>query len=116
MIKQKLAILLDSNIIDTDTYQYVLDVINYLLENQVIAEVDDADVFLTHLAMAHYRQKTGEIVNRLDEDFMIQIIEDENYQKALEVWADIKDMTKITFAESELGFFYMHLLTLLKEW
>ena len=56
MIREKLAILLSSEIIDQETQDYVLSVLEYLLKENIIEEEQQADVFLTHLAMADMRR------------------------------------------------------------
>jgi hypothetical protein len=66
MIHEKLTILLTSDIIDQETHDYVLSVLNYLLQNDIIEEEKKADVFLTHLAMADMRRKKSESINDLD--------------------------------------------------
>ena len=45
MIREKLAILLSSEIIDQETQVYVLSVLEYLLKKNVIEEEQQADVF-----------------------------------------------------------------------
>ena len=63
MIRDKLTVLLDSGIVDQETYDYVFNVLSYLLEKEIVEEEQQADVFLTHLAMADMRRKNNETVN-----------------------------------------------------
>lgn len=115
MIKEKLDILVSSEVIDEDTRQYVLQVLDYLLENSIINEVAESDVFLTHLAMADTRRKKNESVASLDDFILSEIIADSKYYDSKELWESIEEIATKNFEEAELDYFYLHIINLLKE-
>ena len=43
MIRDKLTVLLDSGIVDQETYDYVFNVLSYLLEKEIVEEEQQAD-------------------------------------------------------------------------
>ncbi|MBP1045072.1 PRD domain-containing protein [Enterococcus sp. BWM-S5] len=115
MIKQKLIVLEESGIIDTEVHNYVLAVCDYLKEKQIIKEDHEADVFLTHLAMAAARQKSGEAVNALDPFIKEQIISDSQYLHSQVLWQELAELVTIDFDETELDYFYLHICNMLNE-
>lgn len=115
MIKQKLEILVESQIIEEETQSYVLRVLDYLLGKQLIEETRKADVFLTHLAMADARRKKNESIANLDEFILAEIESDPTYLHSKELWQDLEKMTENKFEEAELDYFYLHIINMLKE-
>lgn len=115
MIKEKLDILVSSEVIDEATRQYVLQVLEYLLENNIINEVAESDVFLTHLAMADTRRKKNEAVASLDDFILSEITADPKFSDAKDLWVSIEEMATKNFEEAELDYFYLHIINLLKE-
>ncbi len=115
MIKEKLEILVTSEIIDEETQLYILKVLEYLLEKKIIQEVSEADVFLTHLAMADTRRKKQETVANLDDFILSEINADPKYLHSKELWQDLQNMAEKQFEDAELDYFYLHIINLLKE-
>lgn len=115
MIKEKLDILVSSEVIDEDTRQYVLQVLDYLLENRIINEVAESDVFLTHLSMADTRRKKNEAVASLDDFILSEITTDPKFSDSKKLWISIEEMATKNFEEAELDYFYLHIINLLKE-
>lgn len=115
MIKEKLEILVTSEVIDEETRQYVLKVLDYLLDNNMINEIAESDVFLTHLAMADTRRKKNEAVASLDDFILSEITADSKFSDAKELWENIEEMATKNFEEAELDYFYLHIINLLKE-
>ncbi|MGX6971138.1 PRD domain-containing protein [Vagococcus bubulae] len=115
MIKEKLKILVDSGVIDEDTQNYILKVLQYLLEREVINSIEQADVFLTHLAMADTRRKSNELISSLDDFVLSEIESDPKYWHSKELWQDLNKMVDKDFEEAELDYLYLHIINLLKE-
>ena len=116
MIREKLAILLSSEIIDQETQDYVLSVLEYLLKKNVIEEEQQADVFLTNLAMADIRRKKSETINDLESFIRAEIEADEKFLHSKELWQDLQEMTSNKhFDETELDYFYLHIINMLRE-
>ena len=116
MIREKLAILLSSKVIDENTYEYVLHVLDYLLQQKIIDNDKKADDFLTHLAMADQRRKQNETINALESFISQEIQSDPKFLHSKELWQDLQRMTKgKQFAEAELDYFYLHIINMLRE-
>ncbi len=115
MIKQKLEILVTSEIIEKETENYVLAVLDHLLDNEIVKETSEAEVFLTHLAMADARRKKNEGIASLDELILTEIESDPNYLQAKELWQTLEEMAGDKFEEAELAYFYLHIINILKE-
>ncbi len=115
MIKQKLEILVESQIIEKTTEDYVLKVLDYLLATKIISDATKADVFLTHLAMADARRKKNESIASLDDFIVAEITGDPNFLHSKELWQDLEEMAENKFEEAELDYFYLHIINMLKE-
>lgn len=115
MINEKLKVLLKSGVIDEETNAYVRDVLQYLLKNNIISSEDQADIFLTHLAMAHMRQKEDDAVSQMDDIIKSEIENNERYEESQQLWKIIDNMSELQFGESELHYFYLHIINMLKE-
>ena len=112
---QKLEILKEANLINQDVYDYIIATMA-LLEKEGIElhENDGAETFLTHLAMAATRQSTDEKIEPLDELLYNELIEDSNFPYAIEIWKKINNISPISFGETELNYFYVHLCSMLE--
>ncbi len=115
MIKEKLKVLLESGVIDQETFDYSITVLAYLLENKIINTAEAADVFLTHLAMADARRKAGEAVNALDDFILNEIKGDLRYEQAVTIWKQLQVLEPKEFVNSELGYFHLHLTNMIEE-
>ncbi|WP_278530592.1 hypothetical protein [Enterococcus asini] len=116
MIREKLTILLSSEVIDQETHDYVLGVLDYLLKNDIIEGEEKADVFLTHLAMADMRRKKSETINDLESFIRAEIESDAKFLHSKELWQDLQKMTSDKqFDDAELDYFYLHIINMLRE-
>lgn len=113
MITKKLEILKKSGVIDKETQQFVLAVNVYLLENKVIAEEEQMDMFLTHLAMADARQKKNEAVIKMDKLILSEIENNVNLAASKKLWQELKQYSSTKFSSDELWFIYMHIINIL---
>lgn len=114
MINEKLTLLLQSDVIDQDTFNYVKAVLDYLLDKKIITKEEQSEVFLTHLAMADSRRKTGEPVAELDPAVLDEIRSDPKYFHSIELWKDLQKMSNKNFESTELDYFYLHIINMLK--
>ncbi|MGX6962356.1 PRD domain-containing protein [Vagococcus xieshaowenii] len=115
MIKQKLEILVSTDVISKETQDYSLEVLEYLLNKEIIKESAEAEVFLTHLAMADARRVKNEAVASLDEFIISDIMMNPKYEKAKVIWSELEKINGNEFEESELDYFYLHIINILKE-
>jgi len=113
MIKNKLLILLDNNVIEKPIYDALLTILIYLLNKKIINDEQRSDFFLTHLAMACTRHNKGAPINFLDDDLKKEIIESENYPKSQRLWAKLQEILPLEFPESEMAYIHLHLINFL---
>lgn len=115
MIQEKLDILKDTNVIDETAYNYSQEALVYLKNNDIIKEDDEADVLITHLAMATARQNTDEKIDGVDGMILSDIQSDEKYDQATQIWDELRAFAPAKFEDNEEGYFHLHLVTLLRE-
>lgn len=115
MIEEKLTILLENEIIDEETFKEMNDVLTYMKKNDVIDDEDEADIFITHLAMASGRVKNQEEpIAAVDDAVKGQIIEAPEYEDAVQLWDELSRIVSVNFPAIENDYFYLHLVTLLQ--
>ena len=116
MMIQKLDILKESNLIDEEIYDYVLQAMDYLGEQGLTPEESPpTETFLTHLAMAAARQKKEEPpIERLDEMIREEMASDQHFSRAQAIWEKVAERSPVTFGEEELDYFYLHLCNMLQ--
>lgn len=112
MIREKLKVLRENDVIDEKVEEKVLQAGELLIEEEIIKDLDEADVFLTHLAMSFSRE---EELNEVDDSIKNQIVNNEHYSKAVDVWKKLRDKLDLDHSESEDDYMFMHLLTLLEK-
>lgn len=115
MISVKLSILRESDVIDEQTEQFVIDVNKYLLENKIVTDEANLDMFLTHLAMAEARQKKNELVVKMDEIILTEIKNDKKLHQSVDLWTKLVPFSSIEFSEDELWFVHMHIINILNK-
>ncbi|GEK89689.1 hypothetical protein SAMN04488100_12116 [Alkalibacterium putridalgicola] len=115
MIQEKLDLLKENKVIDQTAYDYSQEALAYLKKEKVIEEDDDADVLITHLAMATARQNTDEKIEGVDDAILAEIQSDSHYDQAKELWNELKAFAPAEFETNEEGYFHLHLVTLLQE-
>ncbi|MDO4431984.1 MAG: PRD domain-containing protein [Aerococcaceae bacterium] len=117
MILEKLKILQDSKVIDEDTYQFALNVLANFKELELIQADNEADVFLTHLAMADSRRKLNDYsIGEMDKFILDEVEKNEHYMQSKEIWESIsKKYTRDNFSDNEKHYIYLHLTNLLNK-
>lgn len=113
MIQEKLTILRENNVINDSVYDYAQEVLKFMKAQNIISNEDEADTFITHLAMATARQYTEETINSVDQMINEQIKVDQKYDEALNYWNKITELAPVSFRENEAEYFHLHLVTLL---
>jgi len=112
MIRKKLEILKDQNVINQEILNFNLDILELLKERNIIEDDEEADTFITHLAMAMARDE-DESINALEDETLEEIRADEDFEKAQSLWKEIDERAPINFHENETGYFHLHLVNLL---
>ncbi|EDP68072.1 hypothetical protein CAT7_00895 [Carnobacterium sp. AT7] len=116
MIQEKLTILRENNVINDSVYDYAQEVLKFMKAQNIINNEDEADTFITHLAMATARQYTEETINSVDQMINEQIKADQKYDEALKYWNEIAALAPIPFRENEAEYLHLHLVTLLNNY
>lgn len=112
MIRKKLDILKENSVINQEILEFNLEILELLKDRNIIEKEDEADTFITHLAMAMAR-KDDEEINAMEDVVLVEIKEDENFEQAKKLWEEIKELSPVTFHDNETGYFYLHLVNLL---
>lgn len=115
MLKTRIEILEQANVISKEAAEYVNEVIDMMCEELKEFDVEKAEMFTTHIAMAAERGKSGEGVEELDRDIWISVTESENYGKAAEFYEKMLKEAPIQFPESEKQFIMLHLCNLFEQ-
>lgn len=110
MLKQRIEILLNANVISNECAGYVNKVIDLLAEHEL--EQGKMEMFTTHLAMATERIIKHEDLTCLPDDVWQQIASHNQYKKAEEVYQKISLLAPIKIPNEEMQYLIMHLCNL----
>lgn len=113
MLKERIQILLDGNVISPEAAKFTDDVIDLLGENTY--EESKMEMFTTHLAMATARVQKGEPVSELEDSIWQQVQDDSQYQNARKLFEEIKDLCPVQYPEGESRFLVMHLCNMIQD-
>lgn len=113
MLKQRIAILKEAQVISIPCADYVNGVID-LLEP---LHLDQAklEMFTTHLAMATERMMKNDSVECLDEAIWQEVSGCATYQKAEDFYLDMVQGCPIDYPKEEKQFLMMHLCNLFQD-
>lgn len=115
MLDTRLKVLEDAEIISLETGNYVRKVIEQLHNYISIDEKQSvSEMLVTHLAMATQRMLNQEGIESLDDIIWQEVVNDEAYERAVELYASIMIDAPCTFPEGEKRFLVMHLCNLIK--
>lgn len=113
MIEEKFNILLESGTITKSAFDCGRETAAWLTEEKIIGDVDQADMFLTHLVMAITRAERGESVDGLSEEMWAGVTSEAVYPKAKALWPDTPAARNCRLGKTETRFCIMHLCVLL---
>ncbi|MDR2772361.1 MAG: PRD domain-containing protein [Elusimicrobiota bacterium] len=111
---ERLKILLDNNVIDKETFDFMVVVFKKLTSKYKLTE-PSIEMIVTHLAMATQRIKSGQTINPLNEEIIKEVETENLYPQALEIYEDLLSASRVVFPQSEKVFIVTHLLNLIKE-
>lgn len=114
MLKERLTILLENNVITQDVFDYVLEVHEEIISVEKI-DGSPMEVFLTHLAMATQRIVNQDIVNGMEEAILDDVKSSDYFEDAKRISDLIVQKSFITIPESEQHYFWLHLSSALQE-
>lgn len=106
-MNDRLKILYDANVISFEAADYSNIVLEYL-KKQGYSE-EKTEVLITHIAMATQRVIDKSEVMPFNDEIWQQIIENENYNRAIETFNKIKESCPVVYPIDEERFIIMHL-------
>lgn len=115
MLKTRIQILEQGNVISKEVADYVNEVIDVMYAELEEFDMQKAEMFTTHIAMATQRVCNNEEVKDLDEDTWAEIIKSESYEKASAFSEKILKKAPVQCPESEKRFILLHLCNLLEK-
>lgn len=110
MIIEKLQVLVENNVISKLESQMTLDAGDLLIKENIISQYDQAEVFLTHFAMALSR---SEELPAMESFVKKQILTNDFYEKAKRIWHQIYQNLKVEIDPNEADYMILHLIQLL---
>ncbi|MEG0177600.1 PRD domain-containing protein [Anaerorhabdus sp.] len=113
MLKERIRILENANIISAESASYVIGVIDELADSNL--ETGKMEMFTTHLAMATERIIKKEAVDNLDEGIWAEVVKHASYEKASVFYDKMVLKAPIPYPEEEKRFLLMHLCNLFAE-
>lgn len=116
-MKERMLILLNSNVISQDAYDGVQSVVAHLNKEWGLNPEDDQyQIAMTHLARAADRIRSNESVAQgLDEEFMVEIKACENYAGIIDMNNKVCTLMKLENAPIEENSFFIFNLASLCE-
>jgi len=113
-LELRLTILRDGGQISQETCSHISDAIAWMGAKRHMALTEDnAAMFVTHMAVALERVCKGVPVAPLEAILLTEIMRSQHYHEAQAIAAELEKLWGISFPDSELGFIWLHLCTLL---
>lgn len=110
---KRLNILKDSNQISDDTYSKVIKIIQILEHRWGIKLTEEnGGMFITHISIAIERIKSKNYVEKLDKNICLEVENNDNYLKSVEVYKDIEEIIAVKIPKAEKYFILMYLCNL----
>lgn len=108
---EKLSVLRDVGKLDSDSFEFLIDVDDYFETNYYS---DDNEMLLIHLSVAIDRMLQKTSVDKMPYDLWSQIISKPEYKIAKSVWNDLKFKSPVRFNEEETQYILLHVLNILR--
>ena len=109
----RLGLLKDGGQIDQETYEKLLEVPVIIKDKWGIEVLEENGAMLiTHMAAALMRVKRGETVSPMEEEILLQLKTEKDYENSRILLNIIEEELKITLPEEEREFIILHLCTL----
>jgi len=112
---ERLKILSDSNVIDTDIYDTSVILHNSIMTEKGFVETEAYTVAMTHLAMAMHRVKNGEVVAEMDEATVSDLKSQPCFKEVETVIDDIVSQFEFEVPLSEMQYLWLHFLNIYSE-
>ncbi|TXJ45193.1 PRD domain-containing protein [Brachyspira pilosicoli] len=114
-LETRLEILHSSSVIDTDTKDIMMKIINMFKDKyNIILTEENASMMITHISMAIMRVKKNEDIKSIDVSAYQEVLENENYKKVLEIYDDILSISNISFPEDEKKYILVNICVILE--
>ncbi len=110
---KRLEILKDAQVIQEETMNNALKIIEFLKSEYGVQE-EDMEVMITHYAMATERIIKGEIVDEMDEVLFHEIEKNSSYEIAKEIMEKVASSSSCEFPKSEKQFMLLHICNVMR--
>ena len=112
ILKNRISLLKESNVISAEVAEYVNSVIDMLSSGSY--EPQKLETLTTHLAMAAERTRRGELPAEFDAGIWKQVEASAHYSEAVVLCTKIISTCPVRFPDGETKFIIMHLCNLLQ--
>ncbi|APX71410.1 PRD domain-containing protein [Companilactobacillus allii] len=109
--EKKLNLLKEMGKLDSDSFEFLVDVDDYFETNYYS---NDNEMLLIHLSVAIGRVLDNELVDRMPDEMWKQISGKPEYKIAISVWNDLKFKAPVKFNEDETQYILLHVLNILR--
>ena len=109
-MKERIQILYENNVISKEIADFVYEIIDFLQAKNYPQE--KVETFVTHLAMASQRVLNNEECMTFDDSIWNQVENNKSFQKSLEIYKYICDISPVKYPLSEEKFILLHLCNL----
>ena len=109
----RLGLLKDGGQIDQETYEKLLRVPVVIKDKWGIELLEENGAMLiTHMSAALMRVKRGEAVNPMEEEIVLQLRNEKDYESSKLLLKEMEEELEIELPEEEKEFIILHLCTL----
>jgi transcriptional antiterminator len=115
MLKKRMEILKQANVISEEVAGFMDQVIDRMEAAFPELTQQKAEMFTTHLAMAAERMRRGEGVDQMDDAVWREVKESGDYPRASRFLEQLLALWPETFPENERRFLLLHICSLLRE-
>jgi len=114
MLKKRIEILEEANIISKEVAVYSRAVIDLLAKKGEFSQ-EKLEMFTTHLAMATQRVCMSHEVDTLDENIWEEVRTSEHYETAKLLYAEMIQLAPCEYPEAESKFLIMHICNIYQD-
>lgn len=112
---ERLKILSDNDVIDTDIYDVSVMLHNSIMAEKGFVKTEAYTVAMTHLAMAMHRVKNGDVVAEMDEAIVSDLKSQSCFEEVEAVVHDIVGQFEFEVPLSEIQYLWLHFLNIYSE-
>ena len=112
-LHERIKILYSADIISQEDADICEDIIDALMREKENADEEKAGIFITHLAMALKRTRTGEKEEPITAEILEALKEEPVYERAEVFFEKVMGTLPVGFPDTEKGFILVHICNVL---